>query len=667
METTLFTQPIPPFNQIQPQHFLPALKEAIAKAEAKVQAIAGDTAPTTVQNVLVPMDELFGEISAVKSILNIYYNTLNTPEIAAISEEADKLTSAFGKTVFQNPKLAARFKAVQVPQDEETPQLYNQLAFEFEGEGAFLDEAGQTRLKAIDEELIGLANTFTQNVQAGLQANALHVTDEAMLKGLPPSMLESFAEKAKQQGKPGWVVVPDRLLVEQLLEIADNRDFRKNILNALDTVGTIAPHDNRDILKQMLALRHERSVLLGYPHYAAYALKRTMAGSVERAEGLLKKLGEELLPKLEKNLDKLTAFAKQNGGPDKLEPYDAVYWANRYKADKFGYDSAKLAEYLPIEKVVEGYFATAQKLFGVTFKPNATYPVYHPDVVAYDLFRGNELIGIVYADHYAREGKESGAWMSGVKPARPGQVPIVTLNMNQLKPTPGNPCLLSPEQAETYFHEGGHALHGLLGINTKYVGLQGTGPSSDYLEFHSMVLEYWANEGESLSTFARHHQTGDAVPQKLLEAKKNVSGFFMEAMVLRIVQNAMRDLMAHKTPPEAYPGDKALEDKADFPNPSARALRAYPLARFTHLFSDALSGYAAGYYGYVWSQVLAANGFEKFRARGLFDAATASNMAKLYSYGASRETNKAFEEFNEGPIRPEALLAEMEIDLADAA
>lgn len=664
----LFSQPIPPFNQIKPEHFIPALKDAITKAEAKVEAIANDTAPATVENTLMPLDTLFEEIGDVRGILAVYYTAITTPEIDDAMEEADKLSSAFSKRVFQNPKLAARFKQVKVPADEDdTQQIHKQLSLDFEAEGSFLDEAGQKRLKKIDEDLITLASTFSKNVQASTQANALHVTDKSRFSGLTTSTVESFAAKAKQMGKEGWVVVPEKLLVEQLLESADDRDLRRDILHALDTVGSIAPYDNRQIVQQMLALRHERGTLLGYPHYAAYALKRTMAGNLDRAEKMLDTLSDTLLTLFEKNLATVTAFAKENGGPDRLEPYDTIYWGNRYKAATFGYDPSKLTEYLPLEKAIEGYFTNAEKLFGVTFKANPDYPVYHPDVVAYDIMKDGKASGILYMDNYTRDGKLGGAWVMFVRALSGDKPPLAALNLNQLKPEDGSPCLLSPEQVETLFHEGGHAVNDLIGNNTKFVSLRGAGPSSDFAEFHSMVLENWAIEAESLSSFARHHATGESPPAELLEAKKQAGRFFGEAILLRTIQNAKRDLLAHKTPPEDYPGDVELQRRADFNHPAAHALRTYPLARFTHMFDDALSKYASGYYGYVWSEVLAANGFAKFKQRGLYDATTAAAMTKLYSYGASRDTNKAFEEFNEGPIRPEALFEAMGVAIADAA
>jgi peptidyl-dipeptidase Dcp len=643
---------IPPMDKVKAEHFEPAIDIALEDARKRLAALKADISTPDFENTVVPLDGVFDEINRVQYVLGTLMTSKFDDELVALEERINKKVAEFTKAVFQDKELAARFKAVPEPSADEDKTLYKDTSDTFESEGAFLTTEGQQRIKEIDDRLITLASKFMDNLNKGTVQQAVLFTDEQDIAGLPESVVSALRETAQEAGhNEGWLVVPERLLVDTLLEVGQSRNFRQKIYDALARVGTQEPYDNEPITKEMLGLRQERAKMLGYPDYASYALSRTMAGSVERANEFMDAVTAKALPKFEETVRLVQAFAASNGGPRKLEAWDLSYWAAQYKEKNYGFDAAKYSEYLPLDNVIDGFFKTAERVFEVKFKENTTYPKYHDDVRTYDVTssKTGEHLGIIYADFFARgDSKQGGAWMSELQSKSDSRPNIVTLNMNLLKPEAGKPTLVSIDDMNTLFHEGGHAMHGLLGTNTRHPSLRGVNGSSDYIEFFSTVMESWMVEKDALDTYARHYQTGEKLPDELFEAMKQSNTFLAERGALKIVQNARRDFAFHTADPAQYTTSKALEDAADFKHPLSAHIRSYPLNRWSHLFSEGLSSYAAGYYGYLWSDGLASLGFKPFNQKGTYDSESSHRLSKLYSYGVSRDMNKAFEELHGG-------------------
>jgi len=516
---------IPPLDRIKPEHFVPALEEVLAEAQQQFDTLKTNTDTPNFENAVLALDRLFYRLGEIKSLLEHFYLSECTDAVQAVNKEVASKIDAFKKTVFQDPLLAERFKAITPPETEEDQTLYKQLELRFEENGAFLDDTGKERIRAIDNELISLASLFGKNMQSSTQEHAVLFTNPEDMSGLQ-AMLEAFRESAREAGhENGWLVVPERQQIDNLLNIAESRSFRQQIFEAFGRVGREEAHDNEPVIKGMQALRHERANLLGYPNYAEYAIARMMSSSVDEVLELFDKLESGALQKFENTVSDVQAFASANGGPEKLEPWDVFYWAGQYREETFGFDEKTFSEYLPLDRVREGFFKAALIFFGIKFEENTDYPRNHPDMRTYDITDATtgEHIGILYHDVFARKHKKGGAWMSSIQAKAENHVNIVSANANFPKPKAGEQALLTLRNLKTFFHEGGHALHGLLGTLTRHTSLQGTDAASpDYTEFFSMLMEKLPYQRECLDLFAAHYQTAQPLPEILLEAIKGI-------------------------------------------------------------------------------------------------------------------------------------------------
>ncbi|MBU0859105.1 MAG: hypothetical protein KJ667_04130 [Alphaproteobacteria bacterium] len=658
---------IPAYDRIKTDDFLPALNTRLDEARQQLASLRTATATPNLANTVLVLEDLFEASGAVMTTLNTFHLSVNDDALRAIHQTASELYDDFSKEVFQDAVLATRIKTLYDNRaahnlDEEDQRLLLGYYKHFEASGAFLPDAAQQQIRTIDRALIGLSAQFLNNLSKGAEQQAVLFTDPAELNGVPADLLAEMAENARKAGRNGWLYKPERLQVDGLLCVAESSAFRRKIFTALNNIGTQSPYDSRPIIAEMQKLRQERTALLGdHDNYADWALDDTMAGSLKRAEDVLRDCAQKILPAFEADIAAIAAFAAQNGGPAKLEPWDSPYWAARYKKDMFAFDADELSNYLELEPVMDGLFTHFEKLFDVQFAENKTYPVFHPDIKTYDVTdkKTGSPVGILYADFFARPGsKEGGAWMEHLQHADPanGKPNIVSINMNYTKPTNGAPTLLDIGAVETLYHEAGHAFHGLLGTHTKYKSAQGPGISSDFLEIHSMAQENWAMARAVLQSYGKHHKTGASVPDALVDAKEKSSTFFATREMLVVIQNALRDLEFHKRAPQNYGSNKAVEQAAALQSPAADHIRPYPLTRFGHLFSSPVGGYAAGYYGYFWANLQSAAVFDHFSTKGLYDPATASRLKTFYQEGARRDPNRIFETFNGGPANADALL-----------
>jgi Zn-dependent oligopeptidase len=661
--------PVPAFDRIKPEHFEPAVEAAIKEAREKAEGIKADPRPADFANTVVPLEALFNGINAIETILNIFYSSASNDQISEVFKKVSGAISDFRNDIFQDKTLAARFRAVYDNPDpslnEQDRLILKNIHRQFEQSGALLDEAAQKRIKVIDQELIDLCSRFKDNLKGAAENQAVLFTDRADLAGLDEGTIDSFRENAKKAGhRQGWLFIPERLMVDSLLARAESRSFRERIFKALNSLGTIEPYDNRPLIGPIQRLRDERAKMLGYPHHAAFNLSSTMAGDFDRVQNLMKKAAEKILPKFEEEIRTLEKFSAANGGPGTLEPWDAPYWVSRYKEETFGYDANAYSEYLELENVLNGFFTHMKKSFQIEFHSNDHYPKWHEDDRTYDVTdsKTGKFIGVLHVDPYARPKEKSpGAWMVPVQKRGEGKLNVVSLNMNLVKPAEGQKTLVMPDDMETLFHEGGHAVHGLVGAEIAFESLQGPMSSSDFFEIHSMFQQGFIDYMECLKDFAHHYKTGEILPEEMLERKQASESFFKSRETLMVIQNSLRDFAVHTINPDDYEDDRILEKSVALDSPYADLIRPYPLARFSHLFDTASTPYAAGYYSYFWAGFHAAHAARPFREKGIYDPEINQKARDFYALGSSVESNKAYEQFSGGPATTDALLEEMGI------
>lgn len=662
---------VPALDQIKPEHYMPAIDQAIGDVEEKVKAIKSNPAAPTFENTVVALDGLFGDVNYILYMLSNQSANMATDELSAVEEAVSVKVSKMTKNIFQDHDLGARFQSVytqrdSLPLDEDDKGILRGLFHSFESSGALLDAAGQQRVREIDEKLIGLANKFMQNAKKAPKQVAVHITDPAELAGLTVEEVARLKSNAEENGKKdGWLFIPERLLVDEMLEHAESSSFRRKIFESLEQIGKQPPYDNRPVIAEMQKLRHEYAQLLGYDNYAEYARSRAMTTDLAATRKLLQDVADKALPRFEQEMRSLEGFAAENGGPKKLEPWDVAYWATRQREALYHFDSNGFAKNLQLENVLKSMFSEAGHIFGLEFRESTgQYPVLQPDVRTFDVINKETgaLQGILHMDLYARPGEKSGgAWMNQVQ-FKTGERPnVVIFNVNITKPPEGQQALVALSQYVTMYHEFGHSLHGLLGLDVKYPSQQGTAAPADFVEFHSMVNEHRATVEENLRRFALNVDTGLPPDEKTLKALKDSQSYFESRELLKLVQNSLRDLEFHSIDPKDYKGDIALENSVALDSPYAAHIRPYSLSRFDHLFSGSGCddpGYAAGYVNYLIAQVHAADGFAPFEGKP-YDAAWAQKLKHLYTRGGGGDPADIYKQYRGRAATPEAMLREI--------
>lgn len=642
----------PFFDQIEEEHFLPALEEAIDRAREKFIEIRDNSNEPTFENTVLPFDTLFSEIEQVFSILSLYESNRRTDNVLDIMERATEIYTELDSEIYQDGKMGDRFNVVYgqksaLDLDTEDEWFLEKIKRGFESTGALLNVAQQKRINEIDKALITATTALMKNIYKGADQQAFLVTDERQLAGVPDDVKSGLKENAENADKEGWLFIPERLLVDDLLGVAEDREFRRKMHEAMDRVGTQAPHDNTDLICEIHALRHERAVLLGYLNYAEASLAKTMAGSLPNVVDMFEETTMHLLNAFEEDMEQLQDFVDELGGPQ-LEPWDVQYYTTRYKQDRLGYDENALMPYLEIGNVMQGWIQHAEHHMNLGFiEVEDEYPVWDDDVIVYEVVdHDTGDTNVLYVDLYARPGvKQGGAWMSEIQKLNKdeGKQNIIIMNMNLVKAAEGKPTFISPGQIETLYHEGGHALNGLKGTDAKYQSATGTGNGSDYVEIHSMVSENWAFHPQVMATYAFHHETGAPLPEDLLRAKEEAGNFMASWTMLRLIQNATRDLAFHEKSKDEYQGINKIHEEAELDSDFSAHTRPYPLNRFEHMFFSGDSMYAAGYYGYYWAEVKALQAFEPFDNKGPYDPAELKKMQRFFAIGAGEEPNFAYE------------------------
>ena len=665
---TPFTTPYqtPPFQQIKNEDFLPAMKAGIEMGKEDINKITANTDSPTFENTIVALDRSGEDLSRVTSIFFNLNSAETNDEIQAIARDASPLLSEYSNDIMLDEKLFQRIKQVydnrhNLTLSPEDTTLLDKTYKSFVRNGANLSEDKKARLREIDKELSQSSLAFGENVLKETNAYSLELTSEEDLAGLPEHAIEAAAATAKEQGKEGsWIFTLHYPSYIPFMTYADNRELREKLFRAYGSKAFKGDeNDNQEIILKKVKLRQERAELLGYQSHADFVLEERMAESPAKVWDFLDNLLKHAKPVAEQEVADLEAYAKSKGGPDKLERWDVAYYSEKLKKEKFSIDDEMLKPYFPLPAVVDGVFQVANKLYGLSFKPVEDVEVYHPDVQVYEVTDElNKHVAIFYADFFPRPGKRNGAWMTsfrGQKKVSGKDVrPLVSIVCNFTKPTPSKPSLLTFNEVTTLFHEFGHALHGMLADGT-YESLSGTSVYWDFVELPSQVFENWVYEKESLDLFAKHYQTGEPIPQELIQKIKD-SATFMEAyQTVRQVGLAKLDMGWHT--PKAAKVDSVpayeneLQEDTTLLPPVAETNTS---CSFSHIFQG---GYSSGYYSYKWAEVLDADAFEFFQEKGIFNKETADLFRKhVLSAGGSEHPMDLYKRFRGKEPSPEALL-----------
>jgi len=636
---------VPAFDKARVEYLTPGLEAGMAEQLAEIERIATDPAPATFENTIAAMERSGRTLDRVGTFYGIYSSTLNDDAVQAVEREMAPKLAAFSDQITQNEALFKRIAAVYETRETSglTPEQQRLVWLhytDFVRSGAKLDAPAKKQLSEINQKLAGLYTKFAQNVLADENNEQLVIDSEADLAGLPAAVRDGAAQVAASRGQAGkWVVANTRSSVEPFLTYSERRGLREKawrmFVNRGDNGGAT---DNNAIISEILQLRAARAKLLGYETHAHWRLENSMAKNPARAMELMEAVWTPAVARVHEEVADMQAIADKEGAGITIEPWDYRYYAEKVRKAKYDLDETQITPYMQLENLREGMFYMAKELFGFNFRPvdAGKVPVYHPDVRVWEVTDPKgALVGLWYFDPYARKGKRSGAWMNAYRPQErfDGDVKtIVSNNSNFVKGKPGEPVLISWKDAETLFHEFGHALHG-LSSNVNYPSLSGTRVARDYVEFPSQLLEHWLSTPEILNRYALHYQTGKPIPAELVQKIKNADKFNQGFDTVEYLSSALIDMKLHLAGAQPIDPDKfERETLAALGMPSQIVMR-HRTPQFMHVFSS--DGYSAGYYSYLWSDTLTADAWEAFtEAGGPWDKAVAQRLSDdVFSVG----------------------------------
>lgn len=645
-----------PFNRITLADYEEAMMEGIRREDEQIEKIINNPDEPTFENTIIPEDEVKGRkhyYDLLSRVESVFFNMLSAEtndEMDALAQKMSPILTKHGNDVSLNPKIFERVKYVYEHHGELTPEENCLLEKSYEGfvrSGALLDEAGKDRLRKLTEEASMLSLQFSQNVLKENKAYTLHITNEQQLDGLP----NTAREAAKEHGLKGWVFTLDAPSYGPFMMYSTQRELRKDLYMARNTL-CIKDNDtnNLELCKRLINLRREMAQLLGYDTFADYVMKHRMATKVENVYKLLNDLIEAYKPKAIEEREEVEALAKEEeGAAFRMEPWDLAYYSQLLKKKKYDLDPEMLRPYLELGNVIKGVFGLATRLYGITFKENKDIPVYHPDVKPYEVYdKDGSYLAVLYVDFHPRKGKRDGAWMTefqGQWIERDGTNvrPHASLVMNFSKPTEDKPALLRLGEVETFLHEFGHSLHGIF-ANTRFESLSGTNVWWDFVELPSQFMENFAVEKEFLRTFAFHYQTGEPMPDELIEKVIASRNYGAATACLRQVSFGLLD-MAYYTQKEEFTEDIiSFEKKAWAPAIiDEQRMDTCMTVQFSHIMAG---GYAAGYYSYKWAEVLDADAFSVFKKEGIFNQATAQRFRdNILSRGGTEHPMTLYKRF----------------------
>ena len=665
---------LPPFGTLNPAHFRPAFDAALGRHRAELDAIAASADLATFENTIVALEQSGRDLDKVANVFFVLAGADTGEAVEAIERDMSPLLARHSNAMYLDRKLYARIADVYARRDglglsPEQARLLDRYHTRFVRAGGALEKPAQDRLAAINERLATLGTSFGQNVLADEKSYAL-VLGESDLTGLPDFAVAAARAAAEERGHTGkYAITLARSSCEGFLQFSARRDLREKVFNAWVKRGENGgATDNRALIAEMVALRGERARLLGFKTFADYRLDDQMAKTPQAARNLLDQVWPRARAKAGIERDALQDVIAQEGGNFALAPHDWRYYTEKLRKQKFDLDESEIKPYFQLDKMIDAAFETAHRLFGLNFKP-VDVPLYHADARAFDVTDADgKHVGLFIGDYFARGSKHSGAWMTSLRDQEKlsGEVRPIILNVcNFSKPAKGEPALLSFDDARTLFHEFGHGLHGLLS-NVTYPLLAGTGVSSDFVELPSQLYEHWLEVPEILHKYARHAKTGEAMPQTLLDKILATRNFNQGFATVEYTSCALVDLDIHALPNAgALDVTKFERDTLDDLKMPAEIVMRHRLPHFQHLFSG--GGYAAGYYSYMWSEVLDADAFGAFEETGdPFHPATAKRLHDfIYSAGNLRDPGEAYQAFRGKMPSVDALLKKRGLD--DAA
>ena len=663
-----FTTPLatPPFDLIKESDYKPAIVAGIEEQTQEIASIVNNPAPATFENTVVALDESGRLLNRAYHVFSALYEANTDSVLQAINKEITPLMSDHQNNIYLNEKLFARIKtvyedSVNTSLTTEQKRLTEKYYKDFVRSGIALDEKQKARLREINKQLDLLSLSFGDNLLAETNDYQLVIDNVKDLAGLPDDVIQIASETAKEKGLDGkWVFTLSRTSWEPFLQYAKNRDLREKLYKAMySRCNNGNAHDNKANIKDIINLRLEKANLLGYPSFAAYKLEETMAKTPENALKLLNDIWQYALPQAKKERDELQQMINKEGGNFKLESWDWWYYAEKLRKQKYDLNEDEIKPYFVLENVRDGAFACAHKLYGINFKEIKDIPVYQKDVKAFEVTDADSsYMGVIFLDYFPRAGKANGAWMSNFteQSVRDGKFihPIVYNVGNFFPPSGNTPSLLNLDQVETLFHEFGHALHGLLS-KCNYEGVSGTNVYRDFVELPSQINEHWATNPEVLKMYAKHYQTGKTIPDELIKKIQKAETFNQGFMTTELVAAAILDMKWHTiekpltTDVETFENN-VLNEIGLIPEIIVR----YKTPYFAHIFNN---DYSAGYYSYLWAEVLDADAFQAFVEKGIFDKATGMSFREnILSKGNTEDPMVLYRRFRGADPNPEYLL-----------
>ncbi|BEV11612.1 M3 family metallopeptidase [Asticcacaulis sp. DW145] len=656
---------VPPFDKAKIEDFEAAFDAAMRSQRAEVSAITQNKAAPTFENTIVPLETSGAEMERVSTLYGVWSGGLSTPDLQAISKRLSAKLAAFGDEINQNEKLFQRIKAVYDKRAslKLTPEQDRLLWVTYNGfvrSGAALSPQAKTRVAEINKELSTLFNQFSDNLLHDEEQVLYLGKDE--LPGLSEGFLASAASAAKAAGKEGLYAIPNtRSAMEPVTTFCTNRATREKVWRLFVNRGDNGDQwDNNALIRKILKLRFERAQLRGYPTHAHWRVENAMAKTPENAMKLMESVWPAAVKRVHEEVSDMQKVADAEKAGITIEPWDYRFYAEKVRKARYDLDENEIKPYLQLDKLVDGMFWAAGQTYGFMFKKVEGLPVFHEDVTTYEVSRDEKVVGLFYFDPYARKGKRSGAWMNAYRSqSRDGtkvNMPIVSNNSNFLEAAPGEPILVSWDDATTLFHEFGHAIHG-LSSNVTYASLSGTSVARDYVEFPSQVNERWLSTPEVLSRFALHYKTKAPMPASLLEKIKKADNFNQGFGTVEYLSSALIDMKLHLAgdadiDPDAFERDELT--KLGMPK---EIVMRHRTPQFAHVFSS--DGYSAGYYSYLWADVVAADCSEAFAEapKGFYDKAVAGRMMKfILSVGNTIDPADAYRQFRGRDADPAALM-----------
>jgi peptidyl-dipeptidase Dcp len=652
----------PRFDQIKPDAFKAALTKGIESARVDIAAIAAAKAGATFDNTIAAMEDAGRPLNRASSLFGVYTSTMADKAMQQLEQDMAPVLAAYQDDITQNEQLFTRIKTVHDAPGKLSPEqarLLDVTYRSFARRGAALDATAKARLKDLNQRLATLFTTFGQNELHDEESYSVTLTTEAELAGLPDSVRAAAKNAAEAKHQSGWLITNTRSSAEPFLVYSSRRDLREKVWRMWTRRGdNNDAHDNKKVIAEILALRAERAKLLGFASHAHWITDDNMAKTPDAAMALMMKVWKAAVARAREEIADMQAYATVD--KVKISPWDYRYYAEKVRKAKYDLDENEVKPYLQLDKMREAMFWAAHQLYGLEFKQVRDVPVVHPDVTVYLVTRGGNHVGLWYFDPYARDGKRSGAWMNEYRTQerwKTAVAPIVSNNANFVSGKPGEPVLISWDDARTLFHEFGHALHG-LNSNVRYATLAGTSTKRDFVEFPSQLNEHWLRTKQVLSKFAVHYQTGKPIPDELVAKIEKAKHFNQGFVTVEYLAAAIYDMKIHLASASAKidPGDFEQRTMKEIGCPDEIVMRHRP-TQFGHIFSG--DEYSAGYYAYIWADTLTADAAEAFEqaSGGFYDKTVAKKLYEsIISVGNSIAPEEAFRRFRGRDVDTDALM-----------